>query len=495
MQLFDDLIKVSQDLGKYSSIANSLNWDSQTCMPKKGAPFRAQQLAFIEEQIVNLFASSTTKSLIQKLDSHFSEFDDFQKRNIEVFKKAFNRRTAVPKDLLIENKKQELVTFSVWQEAKHKNDFKLYAPELAKNISNKQQMTSFIDNDKIPFDVYLDQYEPGFSSQRIETIFNELRPKIISLLQKIQSSEISKKTTGEDFSLSKSVQQNIIHQITSFIGYDISKGRIDHGEHPMTFSGNNSDDVRFTVNYNEKNYFDALFAGLHEAGHAIHGQNRLKEYNLYPITMFGGSAGISESQSRFFENIIGRSESFWTYYLPLLSKTINKKLNLSDFLLEANKVQFSRIRIHADELTYPLHIILRFEIEKGLLDGSIKVTELPNVWNEKFEKYLGLEIKNDSEGVMQDIHWATGFYGYFPTYALGNIYNAQMYHTMRQELDFDGLLTNGTIGPIRNWLIENVHKKTGLYDPEEFVKVITHEEVNPKYFISYLVEKFSKLYD
>lgn len=237
----------------------------------------------------------------------------------------------------------------------------------------------------------------------------------------------------------------------------------------------------------------ALFAGLHEAGHAIHGQNVNTEYIYQPIGLFGRSAGISESQSRFFENLIGRSAPFWSYYSSKMPKSI-QKIGLDDFVSIINKVQLSKIRIEADELTYPLHIIVRFEIEKGLLDGSIEVDELPAIWNKKMQDYFGLEISNDSEGVMQDIHWATSFYGYFPTYALGNIYNAQMYYTMKQEVDFDSFLANGSIKPIRNWLRDNVHKKTGLYDPEDFVKIITHEHINPDYFINYLEEKFSQLY-
>ena len=202
----------------------------------------------------------------------------------------------------------------------------------------------------------------------------------------------------------------------------------------MTIGVGNSDDVRFTVNYDQHNYLSALFAGLHEAGHAIHEQNTDQENRYCPIDLFGSSAGISESQSLFFENIVGRSEAFWSYYFSKLPSSI-QKIELTDFLQIINRVQLSKIRIQADELTYPLHIILRFEIEKGLLDGSNQVNDLPIIWNEKMKEYFGLEISNDIEGVLQDIHWATGFYGYFPTYTLGNIYNSQMYYWQMVQLN------------------------------------------------------------
>ena len=493
LEYYKDMLDITRELKYYFSLSSLLNWDSQTHMPTKGASFRAQQVAFLEEKVISILANSNTKRVLSNLSAHKSDLDEFQLRNYQVFARAVNRRTVVPSKLLIENKKQESITFNAWQEGKRKKNFKLYAPELVKNIVNKQNMARYVDPEKIPFDVYLDDFEPGFTSEKIEKIFNQLKPEILSLLHKIQNSGVTIPNLN-NFSLTISKQEKLVHEITNYIGFDLRKGSIDYGEHPMTINLGSPDDVRFTVNYDEANYLSALFAGLHEAGHAIHGQNTDKKNRFFPIGLFGSSAGISESQSRFFENIVGRSEAFWSYYFSKLPPTI-QKIGLSDFLQIINQVQLSKIRIKADELTYPLHIILRFEIEKGLLDGSIQVNELPSVWNEKIKEYFGLEIKDDAEGVLQDIHWATVFYGYFPTYALGNIYNSQMYYTMKKELDFDTLLTNGTIEPVRNWLIENVHKKTGLYDPEDFIKVITQESVNPDYFIKYLEQKFSKIYE
>ena len=490
---FDELLKVSKNISYFSTINSVLNWDNQTYLPNKAASYRAQQFAFIEEQIINIFTSNETKSLVSKLEKEKSSFSDFEKRNAEVFLKAYHRRTAVPKEILIENKKQESETFAAWQKAKKTNNYKLYAPELAKNIVMKQKVASFIDKEKIPFDVHLDQHEPGFSSKKMNKIFSDLKPKLISLLNKIQSSHLFDDLKVTSFPMDRSIQEKMVYANAKFIGYDLEAGRIDQGEHPMTFRIISPTDVRFTVNYHENNFLSALFAGFHEAGHAIHSQNTNPEFSQYPISMFGGSAGISESQSRFFENLVGRSPSLWPYYLPKFNKLTNQKLELRDFLLAMNKVQLSKIRIEADELTYPLHIILRFEIEQGMLDGTYNVNELPAIWNEKMKESFDIDIEKDSEGIMQDIHWASSFYGYFPTYALGNLYNAQMLHAMKKELDFDNLLLQGNVTPIREWLITNVHKKTGFYDPEEFLRVISGKDINPDYFVKYLDEKYTKL--
>ncbi len=493
IQYYDEMLKLSRELRYYSSLASLLSWDTQTYMPPKASDFRSQQSAFIAEKVNLLMTGDKTKALMKNLTKTISELDTIQKRNIILFEREYTRRTAIPNDILIENVKQESLTFSVWQHAKRKNDYESYAPELAKNIANKQKMASYISPTKTAFDVYLDEFEPGFSSDKISSLFDQLKPKLLSLLHKIHQSEV-KIPDSINVSMDHSDQEKLVQNITKFIGYDIKKGSIDSGEHPMTIGMGSPNDVRFTVNYDENNYLSALFAGLHEAGHAIHGQNSNPEYNFQPIGLFGGSAGISESQSRFFENIVGRSVSFWSYYFSKLPASI-QKIGLSNFVHLINKVQLSKIRIQADEVTYPLHIILRFEIEKGLLDGSISVNELPAIWNEKINAYFNLDVNSDTEGVMQVIHWATGFYGYFPTYALGNIYNAQMYYAMKKVLDFETLLEHGSIEPIRNWLVEHVHSKTGLYDPEEFIRRITHEDVNSTYFIKYLEEKYSKLYE
>ena len=489
------MLKICKELGIYFTISSLLEWDSQTYLPSQGDSFRGDQLGFLEEKIIQIMTNSETKSIIEKLSVHKNELDNFETRNFDLFNKAFSRRTAVPSDLLIENKKQESITFGIWKKAKKENNFKLFIPELEKNIAFKRKIASFLDPEKIPFDVFLDEFEPGITSTELEKIFNNLKTKLISLLQKIQSHDNKSDAISKlNFSLGKLDQQILVKEITKFIGFDIERGSIDQGEHPMTLDLG-PDDVRFTVNYNnENNYISALFAGLHEAGHAIHGQNISKEFIYYPVNLFGSSAGISESQSRFFENIIGRSESFWKYYYPKLQRITHQNISINDFLFAINKVQLSKIRIHADEVTYPLHIILRFEIEKGMLDGSYEVSELPSIWNEKFEKYFGFEITNDSEGILQDVHWASGFYGYFPSYALGNLYNSQMYYAMKKELEFDSLLANGSVQPIKNWLTDRVHKKTGFYNPLDFINKITSEELNPNYFIRYLEEKYSKLY-
>lgn len=245
-------MKISRELKYFFSLSALLGWDAQTYLPPKGVAFRAQQSAFIEEKVTAIMTGDDTKSLMEKLSNHVSELDFVQLRNYSLFKKEYERRASIPKELLIDNIKQQSLTFSVWQEAKHKQDFKLYAPELAKNIANKQKMASYMDANKIPFDVYLDNYEPGFTSEKISLLFNQLKPKIISLLQKIQQSSSTERDHSVDFSMPQAEQQVLVRAITRFIGFDLEKGSIDRGEHPMTNQIGTPDDVRITVNYNKR---------------------------------------------------------------------------------------------------------------------------------------------------------------------------------------------------------------------------------------------------
>lgn len=279
------------------------------------------------------------------------------------------------------------------------------------------------------------------------------------------------------------------------VTYDLTRGRIDETEHP--FSTGSFNDVRITTHYYEDDFSKSFFSVLHEAGHGIYDQNLDTNFKYQPI---GDSAsyGVHESQSRFLENVVGRSSEFWNYYFPRLNELTEGLFEDTDlwaFYRAINHVKRSKIRIEADEMTYGLHVIIRFEIERDLFANKINVDQLPQIWNDKYLEYLGVVIQNDAEGVMQDTHWSGGSFGYFPTYALGSLYNAQMLHAIKKDLpNYTSLLEAGNLSPVIQWLKKNIHIKGNLYDPPEIIEKVTGEPMNAKYFLQYLEEKYAEIY-
>jgi carboxypeptidase Taq len=339
----------------------------------------------------------------------------------------------------------------------------------------------------------LDTFDPNLTYQEISAVFGELKPKLIELIGKIKGTNEDIDTQGLKQPISIDKQRLLGKDILNLVKFDLDSGRLDETEHPFT-TGYLSD-VRLTTKYFENDFTNSLFSTLHESGHGLYEQNLPKEFMYQPISE-AISSSVHESQSRFVENIIGRSYSFWKFYFPKLKKILGSefKMELDDFYKAINKVEFSKIRIEADEVTYCLHIILRFEIERDLMDGKIDFEELPQIWNQKIKDYFGLEIENDAEGVLQDVHWSSGLLGYFPSYALGNILSGQLLNTMKKELNFDELLRNGEISKIISWLTTNVHKQGGRYGLNQLCEKVTGEKLNSKYYLEYLTNKYKEIY-
>jgi carboxypeptidase Taq len=333
------------------------------------------------------------------------------------------------------------------------------------------------------------------TSEIVSKLFDELKAGLISIIEKCTVSPYQPDKTVIKKKFPKKLQEKLSEDVARTLHYDLDRGSIDETVHPFTAGYYN--DVRITTSYDEDNFSESFYTVIHECGHAIYEQNLDPKFIYQPVGSYC-SLGIHESQSRIIENIIGRSPEFLAFYLPKLKKISNdifSDIEPDEFIRAINKVQPSKIRWSADEVTYCLHVIIRFEIEQDLLTGIITINDLPKVWNAKYKEYLGVDIENDSEGVMQDSHWANGSFGYFPGYALGNIYNAQMLNTLKKDIpSFAELLKEGDLKPIINWLVEKVHRPSNLYDPPELMKRITGEEISPKYFIKYLEEKYSKIY-
>jgi carboxypeptidase Taq len=402
-------------------------------------------------------------------------------------------------DLVQNLAKQANQTQDVWMRAKAANEFERVLPALTKLFELNLERASLIAENKSindPYDALIGIRDPGFTSNFITKLFEDVKSLSIDLVKKIANSS-SIDTNVLNRKIPRSAQRQLIDDLSQVLGYSKDMGRIDEVEHPITF-GCGPQDVRVTVKYHDNHVFKAVSACIHECGHAIHGLQKNPEWYHQPVNSFNYPS-ISESQSRFFENIIGLSNEFWSFYYPRFQKFTGRQFDdvpLAIFHSAINSVAPGQIRIEADELTYLLHIIIRFELERDLFSGRINVSDLPELWNEKYEQYLGVEINSDTDGVMQDIHWYSHYWGYFFGYSLGDIICSQFVHALTHDVDDWGKkLELGDLSPIREWLARKVHSKGVFYDSLDLVKSVSGEELIAKYYKNYLNLKYSRIYD
>jgi carboxypeptidase Taq len=501
---FEKLLAKFKELAILQSSVSIISWDMETKMPPKAINLRSEQLAQLSQIEHRLSTDPEIGVLLGKIERHsdYEALSQLQKRNVYLIRKNFDEQTRLPEKLVVETAKQEAITIDTWKKAKAAKDYSMFKPELEKLFELRKQAADIlmtVKNTTTPYDAFIDIFEPRMTADVIATIFDELKKGLIMIIQKCSTAPKQPDTSILRRKVTISTQQEISKSLAKFLEYDIESknagGRIDETEHP--FSTGYFDDVRVTTHYYEDDFKSSLFSVLHECGHATYEQNLNREWIYQPIGA-SCSYGFHESQSRFVENMVGRSLEFWTYYLPRLKTITDNTLNdvtLDSFVQAINQVKPSKIRIEADEVTYSLHIIIRFEIERALFAGKVTIAELPELWNQKYNEYLGLKVENDSEGVMQDTHWAGGAFGYFPSYALGNIYGGQILSTLEKDVpNWKELLTKGDFHSIKQWLIKNVYSYGNLYDPRELLKRITGEEINVKHFISYLNTKYSGLF-
>lgn len=502
---YESILTKYKELKILQSSSAILDWDMETKMPPKGIELRSQQLAALELASHKILTNPQNGRVLDSIDKNPNKnlLTKPQLRNIYLFKKAYDENTKLPESLVYEIAKQQTIAVGTWKRAKALKDYRVFKDDLKKIIELKIEAADIlmrVKGTKTPYDALLDDFEPNMTADKITKIFNVMRSGLINVLQKINSSNKKPDTNILKIKVPVETQRKISLAAMDYIGYDTlsneAGGRLDETEHPFTTGY--YDDVRITTHYHEDKFASSLYSVLHEGGHALYNQNFPKEYMYQPIGD-SSSYGIHESQSRIVENIIGRSPEFLSYMLPKLKNIVGKSLKgikLRDFVEAMNVVTPSKIRVEADEVTYGLHIIIRFEIEQMIFNEKAKVEELPEIWNQKYLDYLGIKIENDSDGVMQDTHWASGLYGYFPSYALGNIYDGMFFKQIKRDVpDYRKVIKSGNFKPIRKWLIDNIHSKGNLYDPEELVKIVTGENLTVKPFIDYLEHKFRKIYD
>jgi len=482
----------------YHEAVGVMYWDLRTGAPKKGVAVRAEAIGLLSTEAFKMSVSEEMAGYLAffEQEENAKRCDFVLKRLVEENRKNYDRSVKIPPDRYQEYVVLTSQAESAWEEAKHADDYGKFSPYLEKIIAFTREFVELWGYDKHPYDTLLDQYEPGMTVDRLDRVFGTLRENLVPLVKAVQESPHKPETEFLYKSYPIADQKTFNRHILKQLGYDFDAGRVDETEHPFA-TGLNLGDVRITTHYKEHHFLDALFSTIHECGHALYEQNISPELER-TILCTGTSMGIHESQSRFWENMIGRSRPFWGRYFAELVKQFPEQLaGIAEetFYRAMNEAKPSLIRTESDELTYNLHIMIRYELEKDIIAGKATVDQLPALWNAKYEEYLGVTPPNNTLGILQDVHWAGGSFGYFPSYALGNMYAAQFERTLRKELpNLDELVVSGDFAPIRGWLKEKIHQYGGLKTPGELVTGITGEELNPDYLVQYLAKKFKDVY-
>ncbi len=489
-----ELLGEVSDLGKAASI---LSWDQQVNMPVMGGDARGQQLATLSKIAQEKFTSDEVGRLLEDLKQEFAGADltTDDAAMIRVAARNYDIARCVPPDFIAEQAIVSTKAFMAWMEARARSDFSIFRPHLEKVVELVQRYVTFFPPADHPYDTLLDKYEPGMKTADVQAIFNALRPKQVALIKAISSS----KQVKDDF-LFKKYNENKLwafgEEIITRFGYDWRRGRQDRAPHPFetNFSVN---DVRITNRFESDNPVVVLFSAMHEAGHAMYEQGVNPKYERTSLEG-GTSLAIHESQSRMWENLVGRSLPFWEHFFPALKKTFPSQLDgvsVKSFYKAINKVEPSLIRVNADEATYNLHIMLRLELEIAMVEGKVAIKDLPDLWNTKMQEYLGIVPPNDAKGVLQDIHWADGLMGYFSTYALGNLVSAQLWEKINKDIrDLDEQIRKGRFEELLGWLREKVHTHGHKYDPQDLVQRVTGSKITPEPYVRYLTKKFSGIY-
>lgn len=494
MWAYEELLERYADIRKLGQINSVLMWDQNTYMPPGAVHMRGDQQALVSGLTHKKLTSEKTGSLLKEASSETK--GDLEKEAVlREIGRYFDRATSVPESLVKEISRMEPIATEEWVKARQNSDFSIFKGTLEKMVSLKRQMADYIGYEASPYDALLDEYEPYMRADRIRSIFSDLREELIPIVSKLTEVCKDVDTSSVTMGYPIDLQEKFFTSILEKMGYDFQRGRMDVTAHP--FTSGSMDDVRVTLRYDENDIRPGLFSAIHEGGHALYEQGFLKDKYNTPLAE-SISLGIHESQSRLWENIIGRSHGFWKHMYPELQRTFPsmKDETLAEFHRGINNVKPSLIRVEADEVTYSMHIIVRFETELDLIENKMDVDEIPSVWNEKYEKYLGITPPNDSMGCLQDIHWAMGAIGYFPTYSLGNLYSSQFYDAAVKEIDdLPGKIENGGLNTLLQWLRTNIHQKGRLLSAEDLVKEVTGKDLEIGSFVNYLKNKFNTVYN
>lgn len=488
----NDLKNILKEISLLEENQALLEWDALTGMPVDSAQFRAELISYLAGKSFELQTGQKLTDIIEYLKKHTDGLSEITKKLLVHEDKKVKLNNKIPLEKFIEYKKLTSLAQDAWAKAREENDFFVFKPYLNKIITLKKEFINLWGVDeKTPYDVLLGQFEPGLTVEKLDSVFFELKNGLINLRKNIKENNINHQILKQF--VSKDEQRNLAMDLAQKLGYSLKKGRLDDTIHPF-MTAMNRNDARITTRWDEYDFKMAVLGILHEAGHGLFEQNIDKKFD-YTSFQKDISMSIHESQSLFNEVIIGYNKDFLKKEYPTLKKYTNSKfenVKFEDFYSAWIETKPTLIRTEADPLTYPLHIIIRYEIEKAIFNDDIDIDQLPSIWNEKYLDYLGIKPQNDVEGILQDIHWAGGDFGYFPSYALGHLYAAQFYYAMQKDLDLKDIFETGNYQAIFDWRKEKIWQFGAFKTPEEILIDVTGEKVNPKYWLKLQNKRYTE---
>ena len=490
------LYTLQSRMAAYSHAAGLISYDGQTTAPKGTAANRAHTLAILSEDMYRLSTGEETVALLEYLDSCKEQLQEKERRMVYLLLKDIRYMQKIPMEEYVAYDTLLVEAEDVWHKAKPANDFASFEPYLEKIFDTVRRFAGYAAPEKDPYDYWLNEFEPGISKASCDAFFSALRERIVPLLKKVQAAKpVDDRCLYGSFP--DAAQEALSYDLMKLMGLDLDHVGLSTTEHPFTTSLGSHLDERITTHYQEDNVASSLYSVVHEGGHALYDTGS-DDSLAYTVLDGGVSMGIHESQSRFYENLIGRSLSFIRQIMPLLKKHFPEhfaSVSAEEFWRAVNKAEPSLIRTEADELTYCLHIMVRYELEKRVMAGELAVHDLPAAWNALYKEYLGIDVPDDTRGVLQDSHWSGGAIGYFPSYALGSAYGAQFLKKMKESVDVDACLERGDFAPINAWNRTHIWQYGSLYEPGKLLAQVLEEPFDPQVFADYLEEKYTRIYD
>lgn len=493
--LLQEFQRFETKMAYFRFVDRIIGWDASTTAPRNSVAFRSRMLGEMNRESFEYQMDPKHLSMLERL-SEEKDVPESVRRSAKKYLVSINKIRKLPKELYVAQAENLEQSSRVWEEARRTSNYALFAPYLEKVIYYTLKSLEYRNEEKESYDVLLNDYEEGMDMVQYDHFFDTVKKTVVPLVADLQAQGESIDDSVLYQYYPREQQEKLVNYLMDTFHFDRNSGIYGISVHPFT-NGITPDDTRFTVRFLDHYLPASLFATIHELGHSLHNQHN--DPKLTGTILYGSSScGIAESQSRFLENYIGRSHAFWAVHFNKLQELFPeqmKGLASDSFYRIVNRVKPSLIRIEADELTYPLHILLRYEMERDIISEKITVDKLPDIWNDKYEAYLGVRPKNDAEGILQDMHWSSdsGF-GYFPTYALGTAYGAQFYHSMNQDFDVEQALLQNDIPKINHWLKAKIHQYGSFYKPEEILLSVCQETFNPSYYTDYLVKKYRAIY-
>lgn len=491
----EQLYSVQKKLAAYEHAMGVIYYDGTTTAPKGTAENRAQSLSILSEEIYKIGTDEKNIEILEFLDKNKESLSEKERRMVYLLLKDIREMKKIPIEEYVEYEQLLVLADDVWHKAKEESNFELFRPYLEKIFATNKKFALYVEPEKDPYDYCLSKFEEGLNKKTLDEFFAKVRNGIVPLLKKISTVPQVDDSIRYGFFPEKQ-QEKLSYYLMKLIGLDLDHVGLSTTEHPFTTSLGSHFDERITTHYHEDDFASSMYSVIHEGGHALYDTGSADDL-AYTALDGGIYMSIHESQSRFYENIIGRSKPFCEYIFPYLEKIFPEQMKgrtAQELYKAVNKAEPSLVRTEADELTYSLHVMVRYELEKRVMAGELEVKDLPEEWNRMYKEYLGVDVPDDKHGVLQDSHWSGGGIGYFPSYALGNAYGAQFLNKMKENVDVDKCIADGNFEPINDWNRENIWIHGGLYTPQEILDRVLGEKFDANYYIEYLTEKVKDVY-